>query len=85
LWYFRIAGNRKLTHYPSVGIVDEWEASQRALMNRHFRREGWIMFIVALELSLIVAIHFVRVFLVAKLKLRHYQAGITDKLFGLTI
>jgi hypothetical protein len=33
-------------------------------MNRHFRREGWIMFIVVLELTLMVAFHFVRVYLV---------------------
>jgi hypothetical protein len=42
-----------------VGIVDEWEAAQKGRwMNRHFRREGWIIFIVVLELSLLVAVHF---------------------------
>jgi hypothetical protein len=31
--------------------------SERRWMNRHFRREGWIMFILVLELTLLVVLH----------------------------
>jgi len=42
--------------------------SERRGMNRHFRREGWIMFIVVVELTLLIAVHFFG----TKLKLRRY-------------